>query len=230
MEYNQDKREDKNMRRKWLTIVIIAIVVIAALAIGYHFYRVNALRSALKPLALEDELLFKEMLAVTKTLPNITLAELSEKTQKNIQARNEIVSKVKALNPYLYKKQVGLFLKLLELENEYARSLATLKRAWLAARTQPREEVITEVEEVQIAKQKPVYREKTFKRTLLKFREVVEIAQAASQEHLRISREILAFEKQNTKSLSSIIPKRNIIPLLEEVIREPGARDWGLGL
>jgi hypothetical protein len=218
------------MQRKWLIIVIIAIVVIAALGIGYHFYRMNALRSALKPLALKDESLFKEMLAVTKALPGITLTDLSEKAQKNIEARNEIISKVKAIDPYLYKKQVGLFLRLLDLENEYARSLVALKRAWLEARTQPREEIVTEVEEVKIAKQKPIYREKTFKRTLIKFREVVGKAQAASREHLKISREILAFEKQNTKSLSSIIPKRNIIPLLEEVIRELGTRDWGLGL
>ena len=218
------------MRRRWSIIVLIIIVVMVALGIAYHFYRINALRSALKPLALEDESLFKEMLTTTKTLPNITLAELSEKAQKNIDARNEIVSKVKALDPYLYKKQVGLFLRLLELENEYARSLVALKRAWLEARTQPREEIVTEVEEVQIAKQKPIYREKTFKKTLVKFREVVEKAQAASREHLKISEEILAFEKQNTKSLSSIIPKRNIIPLLEEVIRELGTRDWGLGL
>jgi len=119
---------------------------------------------------------------------------------------------------------------LLELENGYAASLIALKNAWLEAQRQPREEVVTEMEEVQTAKHKIVYREKTFKRTLLKFREAVEKAQAASQEHLKISREILAFEKQNTKSLSSIIPKRNIIPLLEEVIRELGTRDWGLGL
>lgn len=218
------------MRKKWIIFVLVAIAVIAALGIAYHFYRINALRSALKPLALEDELLFKEMLAVTKTLPDITLAELSEKAQKNIHARNQIISKVRALDPYLYKKQVGLFLKLLELENEYAASLVALKRAWLEARTQPREEIVTEVEEVKIAKQKPIYREKTFKRTLIKFREVIEKAQAASRDHLKISEKILAFEKENAKPLSSIIPKRNIMPLLEEVIREIGTRDWGLGL
>ena len=119
---------------------------------------------------------------------------------------------------------------MLELENEYAASLVALKRAWLEAHSHPREEIVTEVEEVKIAKQKTVYRERTFKRTLIKFREEIEKAKAASQEHLKISREILAFEKDNTKSLSSIIPERNIMPLLEEVIREIGTRDWGLGL
>lgn len=218
------------MQRRWLIIVLIAIIVIAAFGIGYHFYKLNALRSALKPLAVEDELLFKGMLVVTKRLPDLTFTELSENAQKNIEARNKIISKVRALDPYLYKKHVGLFLKLLELENEYAASLVALKRAWLEAHRQPREEVIKEVEEIKIAKQKPVYREKNFKRTLIKFRGAIEKAQAASQEHLRISREILAFEKENTRSLSSIIPKRTMIPLLEEVIRDQGTRDWGLGL
>jgi hypothetical protein len=218
------------MRKKTWLIILIGMIVIAALGLGFHFYKLNLLRSALKPLALEDELLFKGMLAVTKTLPDITLAELSKKAQKNIQARNQIISKVRALDPYLYKKQVGLFLKLLELENEYATSLVALKHTWLEAHSHPREEIVTEVEEVKIAKQKPVYREKTFKRTLVKFREEIEKAKAASQKHLKISREILAFEKDNVKSLSSIIPERNIMPLLEEVIREIGTRDWGLGL
>ena len=58
------------MRRRWLIIVLIAVIVITALAVGFHFYKINVLKSALRPLALEDELLFKGMLAVTKILPN----------------------------------------------------------------------------------------------------------------------------------------------------------------
>ncbi len=218
------------MKRKPWIILLIVIIVLAALGIGYHSYKLNALKSALRPLASQDEALFKELLDITKALPSITLSELSAITQDNIAARNGIMAKVKAVSPYLYKKQIDLFLKLMEMENEYARSLVSLKRAWLEAGAQPKEEVVTTVEEIKAPKQKTTYRERTFKRTLLKFREVVDKARAASQQHLQLSQKILAFEKNNQRSLSSIIPKRNIIPLLEQLIRELGSKDWGLGI
>jgi|GEM_PF-2051433 len=219
------------MKRKPWIILLIAIIILALLGIGYHLYKLSALKSALKPLALQDEALFEELLEITKSLPAITLGELSAITQENIAARNEIMAKVRAVPPYFYKKQIDLFLKLMEMENEYALSLVSLKRAWLEAGAQPEEEVVTEVEEIQRGpKQKPLYREKVFKRTLIKFRGSVDKARAASQAHLRISQNILAFEKSNEKALSAIIPKRNITPLLEQLIREEGTRDWGLGM
>lgn len=219
------------MKRKPWIILLIVFIVLAVLGIGYHLYKLNALKSALKPLALQDEALFKELLEITKSLPAITLGELSAITQDNIAARNEIMAKVRAIPPYTQKKQISLFLRLMEMENEYALSLVSLKRAWLEAGAQPEEEIVTEVEEIQRGpKQKPLFREKVFKRTLIKFRGGVEKAQAASQAHLRISQNILAFEKNNERSLSSIIPKRNTTPLLEQLIREEGARNWGLGI
>ena len=215
------------MKRKHWIILIIFLIIVAVLGIGYHVYKVNALRSALKPLALENEALFRELVSLTKALPGMTLAEVSQKAQSNIAARNRIMEKVRALPPYIYKKQIGLFLKLMEMENQYARSLTALKRAWVEAGGQPREEMVTEVEEVKGPKQKTFFRERTFKRTLIKFREKVDEARAASQKHLQLSRQILVFEKENAKALGSIIPKRNTAPLLEQLIQQEGSQDWG---
>lgn len=218
------------MKRKPWIILLIVLIILAVLGIGYHLYKLNALKSALKPLALQDEALFKELLEITQSLPAITLGELSAITQENIAARNEIMAKVRTIPPYFYKKQINLFLRLMEMENEYALSLTSLKRAWVEAGTQPKEEVVTTVEEIKAPKQKTTYRERTFKRTLVKFRETIDKARAASQAHLRISQNILTFEKNNEKALSSIIPKRTTTPLLEQLIREEGSRDWGLGI
>jgi len=207
------------MQKKTWLIILIGMIVIAALVLGFHFYKINAFKSALKPLALKDNMLFWEMLTITKTSPNITFAQLSGKAIRNIGARNEIIAKVGSLDPYLYRKELNLYLKLLDLENEYVRSFITLRRALLVASGEPERE--KEVETYKSTdKQKTVYHQKTFKKALVSFRKKTDKTQAASKEHLKISKKLLAFEKENAESLSSIIPKRNIIPLLEKAVRE----------
>jgi hypothetical protein len=208
--------------RKRLPLIIGIIILIVLFAAGWHYYRIFAFKSALQPLALRDNLLFREMLAKAGSLPDPSPDNLFQKVRNNIQARNEIISKVRSLNPYIYKQEARLYLELLELENKYSLSLLELNRALLEAdKAQIGGMVEEEVEVVkQVGKKSVVHREKVFKRDLAIFKDIMDRKRAALSAHLKISNELKAFEIKNTPKLKKIIPARNIVPLLEEAGRQ----------
>lgn len=210
------------MRKRMPLIIIILLIILLALGYTYHRFKTNSLRAALRPLAQKDVALAKDLIKTATSLDTLPLTQVSKRADSNVSFRQQLMAGIKSLNPYLYKKQINLLLELMDLENEYARSLVALKQARLEAGQQPETEEVTEVEEV-VSKTGIVYKQRKFKRTLMKFQESTAKAQAAFDRHYIAGRKLLAFEIEKEKELTKIIPPRNVAPLLEKALKGTGA-------
>lgn len=210
------------MRKNWLPVTVAVLAVL--MLIGWHFYKASAFRSAIAPLADRDNMLFNDLITLTRTLPDVPLTTVSRRVKNNVAARNELLGKVQALNPYIYKASSGIYQRLLKLENDYARSLVDTKKALIAAdqaKAGDGEMVEEEVETVrQVGKRSVVYRQKVFKRSLTKYKDIMERKRAAIARHKDIAQELADYETQNAARLARIVPPRNLGPQLENALRE----------
>lgn len=212
------------MKRIFIGLLILSIL----LGLSFHFYKRYSLKSTLRPLVLKDNILIEEMLTIAKTSPNITYAEYFEKAKKNLDSREDIIYGVKVLSPYLYKKELDLYLELLNVENEYIRSEVALSRALLEASSKfdwsqrERSEYISSS-----YYSSDIYR-RSYLRSLDEAKKAYEDYGKKRADYTENVKKLLSKEKLAWKELSSLMPNRNIISILEEKLKEQTKKEEAL--
>jgi hypothetical protein len=205
--------------KKKLPLIIAIILILVLAVVGWYSYKSFNFRAAIRSLALLDNQLYSNLISMTRSLPKLSLANLTSQAQDNIKKRLEVMERIKALKPSAFDKQIDIYLRLMELENAYANSLIKLKQALLMAESAEAGGMVKE-EEVemvrQVGKKSIAYRKKVFSRDLTKFRSVMETRAAARTEHAGVMRQLINYEIRNAKQLGKIVPKRNLMFQLEK--------------
>jgi len=203
------------MKKKLLLLSFLLIIFLA----GFHFYKIHSLKSAIRPLALKDNILIEAILNIEKNSPNITFAEYFEKAQKNIEQRDDVIFNVKLLSPYILKKEIDMYIDLLNTENECVRSEIALSRAGLDVSSKF-DWADYQIKDIPTSYYFVESYKRSTKKAINEFKEAVKKKESKNEEFLEAVNKLLSVEKKYADPLSSLIPKRNIIPRLEEIVKE----------
>lgn len=205
---------NKPAKQKKLWIGVVGgIVAVLVLAVGFQAYKKHSFKSALRPYALKNNILTEDTLNLESD-GKITFDDYFDKAKKNIEAREQLIQDIRLMDPGSYKTELDMYVEILKLENEYIQSGVARNKAYL------------EKKRLEGVKEKYEEECNTYgwecSRYIAKNKRVIEGASTRWDEKIIEQRETLkkwlSKEKDYQNHISSFLPPRSIIPLLEKMI------------
>jgi hypothetical protein len=167
--------------------VLVALIILLFAFFGIHSYMTERIKSTLSPIVVKDDLLFEQHWK--NTGESHTADEWINILNSEIEQRKETILAVSSLYPYVYRNELQMYVDLLKKENEYAVVLRS---------------ILTE-ENAKVLNEKNLDKVHRIEKR---------IEDLHKQNHSNIV-ELIRIEEYRAKELSSILPKRNILPLLK---------------
>ena len=171
-------------------IILVSCLTLFVALLGIHIYTIESIKSKLSPIVVKDDLLFEQHWI--KTGETHTADKWIAILNSEIEQRNGIILAISSLYPYIYRKELEIYIELLKKENEYALVLRSTLN-------EQKDKVLNEKDHDKV--------QRIDKR----------IVDLAKQNQNNIA-ELIKLEECREKEMSSILPKRNILPLLKNAV------------